>query len=87
MKLLVVCCLIYNIFIHIDIHYGNWMPGAKQFREHTVRSLKYKVKTDNMFIPQGYVSTESQQVRLTDCFSVNPIPRVFSVLPGILTAI
>jgi hypothetical protein len=45
-----------------DIHYGDWAPGKKQYSGHTVRKIEYKVKTENLFISQGYVSTESQQV-------------------------
>ena len=51
-----------------DIQYGEWEPGTNQYNGHRVRKLDYKVKTDNMFISRGYVSTESQQVD-TVCYN------------------
>ena len=41
---------------------GKWVAGEKQYKGHTVRKLQYKVKTDNVFITQGFVSTVTRQV-------------------------
>jgi len=45
-----------------DIHSGQWGAGEGKYEGHTVKKIIYKVKTDNVFITQGYIGTKTQQV-------------------------
>lgn len=45
-----------------DITFTPWRQGEKQFRRQTVRDVVYKVKSDNIFISQGFIAVETKQV-------------------------
>lgn len=45
-----------------DITFTPWRKGEKQFRRQRVRDVVYKVKSDNVFISQGFIAVETKQV-------------------------